>query len=183
MRSQGDAAVEGILQNSIAGHQNVMGCAGVVAEQNTAGVMGDVVLGDRGMMHSAQMNAFAAIKSLCRFEGGNAGASQVRGIEALVVLSDRVAPDRDVRRIGDKDAFKVGVLNREAIDDNFAQTTMIDTVNVKAVGLSRGVDDGVLAVFRDDRQRFADYNVFRVSTCLNLDGIVVGRSTYCCIDS
>src|SRR5438045_5628928 len=121
-------------------------------------------------MHSAELNVLAAIKSLWRFERRNAGASQVRGIEAPVFLSHSVAPERDVRGIGDQDAFKVGVLNREAVDHNLAQTTMIDTVNVKAVGLSRGVNDGVLAVFRDDRQRFADYNVFRVSTCLNLDG-------------
>src|SRR5580700_2714513 len=67
VRSERDTAVEGIVANRVATDEIVVRWAGVVADQNAAGVTFDGIVCDRGMVHSGKMNRFAAVESLVEF--------------------------------------------------------------------------------------------------------------------
>ncbi len=72
----------------------------------------------RGVIGAHEVDAFAAVVALVGFKGGNAGAGAGGDVEGLVVAVDVVAGEGDVAGVGDQDAFKVGIADVEAGDDD-----------------------------------------------------------------
>ena len=137
MRGEGDSAIEWVVFDGVAGDEIVVGLAGVVADEDAAGVALDEVVGDGGEGDAHDVDAFAAVEVFAGFKGRLAGASSVDDIEEDIVVENVVALDDDVGGVGNEDTLVVGVLEGEAGDEYVTQARIVETIDIDGVGEDR----------------------------------------------
>ncbi len=177
MRRQRDPAIERIVPDSVSHDQVVVRGARVITQQNPTGIILDQVIRDNRVVHAAQMNSFAAVKTLIRLKGWNARASGSVDIQIDVVLQNVIARDRNSRSVGDENPLEVRILHLEARHRNASQTGVIQTIHVNAVLQPRGIDDRIVPVCPHQRDSFADDDVLVIRALRHLHNIASrGRS-------
>ncbi len=168
MRGEHDSAGSQIVVDLIVDDEIVVGLAGVVADEDAAGVvLGDVV-GDGGVGDSHDVDAFTAVELFAGLEVGDAGAGLSH--DACVVAANAIAFEGNVGGVDEKGAFEFRVLEGEAGDDDVAEAGIVEAINKNAVGETGGVDDGAEGTCTDQRQRFSDDYGFLVGTGGHDDG-------------
>ncbi len=87
MGGQRDSAIVRIVADQVSGNDVVVGCTGVVGNQDSAGVVLNHVVRDHGMIDAGQMDSFAAVVGfVLRKDGCNAGASAGSNIQSFIVV-------------------------------------------------------------------------------------------------
>jgi hypothetical protein len=90
VRCHHDSAIEGIVLREVTCDEIVVGLAGVVAEENSAGVVRYDVIGNSGILDAEEMDSFATVEVFTGLEGRLAGAGDRFYIQACVVVEDMV---------------------------------------------------------------------------------------------
>jgi hypothetical protein len=109
-----------------------MGRTGFVAEQNPTRVQRYVVVAHGRSVDPGKVDSFPTVEAFQGFESWYTGTPG--GRQVLVVIEDPIVPDRDVRRVGDKNSLEVGALDRESCYRDASQPVIIDTIDVDTVG-------------------------------------------------
>src|SRR5260370_20300441 len=94
MRCQRDSAIERIVPDRVSHNQVVMRGAGVIANQNSTGIILNQVIRDDRMVNAAEMNSLAAVEALIRLKGGNVSAFEAVDIQIDIVLQNIIVRDR-----------------------------------------------------------------------------------------
>src|SRR3984885_3250600 len=110
------------------------------------------------------MDSFTAIEVLPSLKGWLTGAEVIINVEERVIVKNVIALDRQVRRVGYEKPFEVGVLESKAADQDIAETGIVESIDINGVGETFRIDDGVVGIGTDQRQRFSDDNGFFVGT-------------------
>jgi hypothetical protein len=156
--------------HQFAGNQVVVGRACFVAEENPTSVQRYVVVAHGRMVDPCKVNSFPAVEAFQGLESWYTGTPG--GRQVLVVTEDPVVPDRDVRRVGDKNSLEVGILDRESCDRDASQPVIIDTIDVDTVGAMCGINHCDQLILPDQREGLSDDRVLFVSARPHYDDIV-----------